>query len=128
LAENKICRWIISNLDVVFQRYSDAIGFWGQLKPTDYPEDWYEINDILNNDPQDFNVLFLPWHQYMDFKWIPNTQKRVANPASNFFDKPAIQGENTEISTSTPSPPTRRSAMSSPCLSRGTTSQTSASS
>lgn len=72
-------------------------GFWGQLKPTDYPGDWYETNDLLNNDTQDFNVLFLPWHQYMDFTWIPNSQKRIANPASNFFDKPVIQGENTEV-------------------------------
>ena len=72
-------------------------GFWGQLNPTDYPDDWYEMNDFLNNDPQDFNVLFLPWHQYMDFGWIPNAQKRIGNPASSFFDKPIIQGENTEI-------------------------------
>src|SRR3989338_6174642 len=46
--------------------------FWGQIHTTDYPNDWYEINSFLNKDKQDFNVLFLPWHQYMDFKWIPN--------------------------------------------------------
>lgn len=72
-------------------------GFWGQLNPTDYPDDWYEMNDFFNNDSQDFNVLFLPWHQYMDFGWVQNTQKRIVNPASSFFDKPIIQGENTEI-------------------------------
>jgi len=71
--------------------------FWGQLEPTDYPGDWYEVNELLNRDPQDYNVLFLPWHHYMDFKWIPNSQKRIANPASSFFDKPVIQGENFEI-------------------------------
>lgn len=71
--------------------------FWGQLEPTDYPKDWYETNELLNKDPQDFNVLFLPWHLYMDFKWIPNAQKRIGNPASSFFDKPIIQGENAEI-------------------------------
>jgi hypothetical protein len=71
--------------------------FWGQLKPTDYPKDWYETNELLNKDSQDFNVLFLPWHLYMDFKWIPNSQKRIGNPASSFFDKPIIQGENAEI-------------------------------
>lgn len=71
-------------------------GFWGQLKPTDYPKDWYEVNDFLNQDEQDFKVLFLPWHAYMDFKWLPNAQKRLANPASVFFDKPVIQGDNME--------------------------------
>lgn len=73
-------------------------GFWGQLKPVDYPEDWYEVNDLLAQDKQDFNVLFLPWHLYMDFKWIPNTQNRIASPASSFFNKPVIQGDNMEVS------------------------------
>ena len=73
--------------------------FWGQIKTTDYPKDWYEINDYLNKDTQDFNVLFLPWHLYMDFKWIPNSEKRIANPATAFFDKPVIQGDNVEVGT-----------------------------
>ena len=72
-------------------------GFWGQLNPVDYPEDWYEVNEYLNEDVQNFNVLFFPWHGYMDFKWIPNTQKRILNPAANFFDKPVIKGENVEV-------------------------------
>jgi hypothetical protein len=72
-------------------------GFWGQIKPTDYPEDWYETNEFLNQDNQDFNVLFFPWHLYMDFHWVPNKDKRIANPASSFFDKPSIQGENIEV-------------------------------
>ncbi|MDO8724659.1 MAG: hypothetical protein Q7J35_01155 [Candidatus Methanoperedens sp.] len=71
-------------------------GFWGQLKPSDYPKDWYEVNDFLNQDEQDFKVLFLPWHMYMDFKWLPTAQKRIADPASIFFDKPVIQGDNME--------------------------------
>ncbi len=71
--------------------------FWQQLKTTDYPQDWYEINDFLNQDKQDFNVLFLPWHLYMDFKWVPNKDKRIANPASSFFNKPIIQGDNVEV-------------------------------
>ena len=74
-------------------------GFWGQLKPIDYPKDWYEVNDFLNGDVQDFNVLFMPWHLYMDFKWLPTPQKRMANPASIFFDKPVIQGDNMEAGT-----------------------------
>src|SRR3989338_5813877 len=73
--------------------------FWGQIHATDYPKDWYEINSYLNQDKQDFNVLFLPWHLYMDFKWIPNQDKRIANPASSFFDKQVIQGDNVEVGT-----------------------------
>jgi len=71
--------------------------FWGQIHTTDYPKDWYEINAVLNQDTQDYNILFLPWHLYMDFKWIPNKDKRIANPANSFFDKPVIQGDNMEV-------------------------------
>jgi hypothetical protein len=72
-------------------------GFAGQIKATDYPQDWYEINDFLNEDYQKFNILFFPWHMYMDFHWIPNRDKRIANPASHFFDRPVIKGKNIEI-------------------------------
>jgi len=72
-------------------------GFWGQLQPTDYPADWYKANEIINADNQDFNVLFLPWHLYMDFRFVPNQDKRIANPAPSFFDKPIISGQNLEV-------------------------------
>ena len=70
---------------------------WGQLKATDYPEEWHEVNEYLNQDDDDFNVLFLPWHLYMDYSWLPNSNKRLANPAQQFFDKPTIRGDNLEI-------------------------------
>lgn len=95
----KIGAWLIIALALAtpfIYSFTTFNGFWGQLKPTDYPRDWYEVNDFLNQDEQDFKVLFLPWHAYMDFKWLPNAQKRLANPASIFFDKPVIQGENME--------------------------------
>ncbi len=72
-------------------------GFYGQLRVTDYPKEWYEVNKYLNDDKDDFNVLFLPWHQYMDYGWLPNIEKRLANPARAFFDKPVIQGDNIEM-------------------------------
>jgi hypothetical protein len=78
--------------------YSFAIfGLYGQIKVTDYPREWYEINDYLNQDGEDFNVLFLPWHEFMDYSWIPNRDKRLGNPARAFFNKPVIQGDNIEM-------------------------------
>lgn len=73
------------------------MSFWGQLKPVDYPSDWYELNSFLNEDTQDFKILFLPWHLYMDFSWIPNQDKRSANLAKDFFTKEVIQGDNVEV-------------------------------
>lgn len=72
-------------------------GFHGQLGVTDYPQQWYDVNNYLNQDKDDFNVLFLPWHMYMDFGWLPNKDKRLGNPAQQFFDKPVIAGDNIEM-------------------------------
>jgi len=72
-------------------------GFAGQIKATDFPKDWYEANEFLNNDKDDFRVLFFPWHLYMDFHWVPNKDKRIANPAPHFFDKEVISAKNIEV-------------------------------
>ena len=74
-------------------------GLWGQVRATDYPEEWYEVNNYLNQDEADFNVLFLPWHLYMDYDWLPNKDIRLGNPAGKFFDKPVIRGDNVEIAS-----------------------------
>lgn len=70
--------------------------FASQLVPQDYPHDYYETDLYLKNDTGDFNVLFLPWHLYMDFSWNKNKDKRIANPAGSFFTKPVIAGDNME--------------------------------
>lgn len=72
-------------------------GFSGNLGTTDYPPQWSEVNAYLNDDEEDFSVLVLPWHRYMDFDWLPNEDKRLNNPARSFFDKPVVQGDNIEI-------------------------------
>lgn len=88
---------IIASVTPLIYSYTFFNGFAGQIKPTDYPSDWYEVNNFLNEDKQDFKILFLPWHLYMNFGWINNTNKRIANPARNFFDKEVISGVNAEI-------------------------------
>ena len=75
---------------------ANMFGFNGLLGTTYFPQQWHEINDHLNEDRDDFNVLFLPWHQYMDFTWLPNADKRLGNPAPLFFDKPIACGDNIE--------------------------------
>jgi hypothetical protein len=72
------------------------LGFHGQLKPTDYPKGWEVVNEYLNEDKTNFNVLFLPWHEYVDFSWLPNRDQDLSNPAQQFFDKPIIAGDNME--------------------------------
>jgi hypothetical protein len=70
-------------------------GFARQLKPVWYPNGWQRVNQILNRDTNDFNVLFLPWHQYLSLSF--NQNLITLNPAKLYFDKPVIQGENIEL-------------------------------
>ncbi len=70
-------------------------GFGGQLYVSHYSQEWFEANEILNQDSDAFKVLFFPWHQYMPFSFIEN--KIIANPAPLFFDKETIAGDNMEI-------------------------------
>ncbi|HJQ08779.1 MAG TPA: hypothetical protein VJ836_04850 [Candidatus Saccharimonadales bacterium] len=69
-------------------------GFGGQLSPKHYPPDWHIVNGKLNSDPDNFAVLFLPWHQYMSFGF---SGRIIANPATKFFDKPTITSRNPEF-------------------------------
>jgi len=78
----------------ILYSYTMFFGFNNQLESVNYPKTWYEADDFLNDDKEDFNILFLPWHLYMDFKF--NSKQRITNPASKFFTKPIIQGDNIE--------------------------------
>lgn len=70
-------------------------GYAGQIQGEDYPEEWYEVEEMLDADDGEYSVLFLPWHQYMDYSWVDGRQ-RIATPARQFFSKPIIQGDNVE--------------------------------
>lgn len=69
-------------------------GFHGQIKPSNYPESWFQVDQQLQNDADDFRVLFLPWHQYIYLKFARTV---IANPAERFFHKPTIAGDNMEF-------------------------------
>ena len=72
-------------------------GLWGQMPSTTYPADWTKVRAMMDEDKSDFNVLVLPWHMYLEFPWLENRSKRLANPASNFFTQPTLTGDNLEI-------------------------------
>ena len=67
----------------------------GQIKSTNYPSDWYEVDDLIIKDSCcKSKILFLPWHLYMGFKWVGNI---IANPSPRFFKCPVIYGKNMEF-------------------------------
>lgn len=77
-------------------------GFAGQLSPRQYPGDWHVINQELNRDTNDFQVLSLPWHQYMHY---PFAGRIIANPTETFFDKPVIVSNQLEFNEASPTFP-----------------------
>jgi hypothetical protein len=84
---------IIGALLVLFTR-TMWWGFDGQLLPRRYPSDWYEVNQLLRHEPTDTRVLFLPWHQYMTFRFAG---RLIANPAPQFFDRPVVSSHDPEF-------------------------------
>lgn len=79
-------------------------GFNNQLTPVQYPGDWYAMNKRLDADHSNFQVLFLPWHQYMSFNFAGRI---IGNPAPQFFDKSVIISNNPQfkgIAPGTPNP------------------------
>jgi len=74
-------------------------GLKGQLAPHKYPQSWYQVENILRNDKDDFKVLFLPWHSYLSFSFLDN--KLINNPAqcptNCFFSKPIISSNDMEL-------------------------------
>ncbi len=82
---------VLVALSTPFAYSATAVGgFSGQLEPVAYPDEWDAVNDYLGDDSSS-RVLFLPWHQYLDLSW---TDRRVANPADIYFEKPVIRGQN----------------------------------
>lgn len=72
--------------------HSIFFGFAMQVKPSDYPSDWYEVNDLLAADPETRTVMFLPWHGYMAFSFT--NHKVISNPAQKFFSFPVVASKN----------------------------------
>lgn len=79
----------------ILNTYTMLGGFSRQLQPVWYPESWHKANAILNQDTDDFKVLFLPWHQYLSLRF--NRFIITNNPAKRFFDKPIVQSQNMEM-------------------------------
>jgi hypothetical protein len=98
IIKNKVLSGIILSVIIVMLAPSLLWGFNRQVKPTMYPNDWLEVNNLLLSKSSQSKscsdrILFLPWHLYMSFDWAG---KIIANPAPNFFPCPVLSGTNME--------------------------------
>ena len=81
---------------VVTYTYPLYFGASGQLVSRDYPESWYAVNAELVverklNPTRPPRVLFYPWHGYPRVEFA--STKRIANPASKFFQVDTVVGK-----------------------------------
>ena len=84
---------------IIMQAPFLLFGLRGQIKPVNFPSDWYEAESLILKDQEikdqkcSGKILILPWHMYMSFKW---TKRVIFNPSKHFFSCPTIQGTNME--------------------------------
>ena len=72
-------------------------GFYNQLGSTDYPEGWYQAKEYFDQDTDQYRILFLPWHWFMDYEWLPNKSKRLMSPGASFFSQQVIHSDDHEL-------------------------------
>ncbi len=101
---------ILAILAVAVYTYPMFWGLGGEIKAVEYPGSWQKANEIMQKDPAEGKVLFLPWHLYMRFRFN-HVYRVVANPADQFFERRVIQGDNLELKdvyTTSKDPESRR--------------------
>ena len=62
--------------------------FRENIGPLPMPESYFEINQYLNDDPDDFRVLWLPAEVYLWFSWSQG--RALAEPAKMMSGKPSL--------------------------------------
>jgi hypothetical protein len=80
-----------------------AWGGSGQLQSSQYPDSWRQADAVLAGDPDRFNSLFLPWHQYMSFNFAGRI---IANPAPDYFSRPIVSSHDPEFGNASGGPKT----------------------
>jgi hypothetical protein len=72
-------------------------GSHAEIRPSQYPNGWYQADRALIRDPNPERTLFLPWHEYMSYSFIHNQNSVVASPAVTFFSVPILASANPEV-------------------------------
>lgn len=98
---NKITIILLFAFFVILRAPNILFNFNNQLIPKNYPKDWYEVDNIISEESDcKYNTLFLPWHMYMNFRFVNEKEISrgiVANPAGVFFKCNTIVGTNMEF-------------------------------
>ena len=101
---NKILYYITIIILIVFILFYTypLIGLGNQIKPVNYPESYYNINNYLEtqginestNEGISRHILYLPYQTYLTYSWTINSSSdgRIAVPINQIIKKPVIIG------------------------------------
>lgn len=97
---NKIAFLIILSFIFILRAPLMLFSFNGQIELKNYPKEWYDIDKkIVSESNCKYNTIFLPWHMYMNFKFVNKDISKgvIANPGNAFFTCNTIVGTNMEF-------------------------------
>jgi hypothetical protein len=79
--------WLIPALLIValcFYSFRIFGGLWGEAKAVSYPRSWARAQQVLNADPGDWRVLYLPPYWFMSFEFA-GVDQAVTSPMPFYF-------------------------------------------
>ncbi len=79
-------------LPIIFS-FSIINGMHKHLTPHEFPLEWQQAKEYLQENPTEEKILIFPWHSYMNLDFA---EKNIIVP-QQFFGKNAIRGNNTEF-------------------------------
>jgi len=87
------CLLIIILSMIIVYNYPQ-IGLHNQLHPISYPECYSNLNNKLNELPEDSKIIYLPWNIYITYKWsLPvGLDGRISNIINKVVDRYIITG------------------------------------
>ncbi|MFI6320322.1 hypothetical protein ACIBG8_22500 [Nonomuraea sp. NPDC050556] len=69
-----------------------ALGAFGSMAAVDYPDDWRQVQRIVNDDPTPGALLSLPWGAHRAFAW--NGGRIMLDPATKLFARQVIWNDS----------------------------------
>ena len=106
---------IVAGLVLAFPLYYGnglPYGMQGEIVPSQYPQGWYTVDQVLAADSHPGRILFLPWHEYMALSFVRNDNRVVAPPAPSFFSTPVLVSADPEVAGIAPPTDPEQTAIS----------------
>lgn len=85
---------VIGLIALIFGLNFTMINLNNQVKNTEYPASYQEVNEFFNNQNITGKIIYLPWQGYLSYNWSQNVSKdgRIGVFANGIIDKGMISG------------------------------------